>query len=181
MTDSGDAPATAGTPSQTLSRPGQQIQISWQADDPDGDRLIYSLYFRGEDEREWKLLRANMTENTYLLDGDVFADGRYYFSVTASDAPSNPANLAREAELVSAPVLIDNTPPVVTASAPRRTATGRNRCRRGGSRLRAAALRILDRRGAMVAGRSGGRRDRFGARAFSDPAGQGFLRASTWW
>jgi hypothetical protein len=122
VTDSGEAPATAGTPSQTLSRiPGQQVQIYWQADDPDGDRLIYNLYFRGEDETRWKLLRANMVENTYLLDADVFADGRYYFRVVASDSPSNPANLAREAELVSAPILIDSTPPVVTASAPRRS------------------------------------------------------------
>lgn len=121
VTDSGDAPASAGTPSQTLSRiPGQQLQIYWQADDPDSDRLIYSLYFRGEDESRWKLLRANMTENTYLIDADVFADGRYYFRVVASDAPSNPASLAREAELVSSPILIDSTPPVVTAGAPRR-------------------------------------------------------------
>lgn len=117
VTDSSDAPMQA----QTLGRAaGQQIQVSWQADDADGDKLIYSLYFRGEDEREWKLLRANMTEATYLLDGDVFADGRYYFKVTASDRPSNPAEFAKEADLVSAPVLIDNTPPVVTASAPRR-------------------------------------------------------------
>jgi hypothetical protein len=119
VTDTGEPPA--GTPSQTLGRaPNGQIQISWQADDPDGDRLIYNLYFRGEGERDWKLLKANMSENSYLLDGDVFADGRYVFKVTASDAPSNPANLARQAELESAPVLIDNTPPVVTASAPRR-------------------------------------------------------------
>jgi len=99
------------------------MQFSWQADDPDGDCLMYSLYFRGEDEREWKLLRANMNENTYLLDADVFADGRYFFRVVASDRPANPANLAREAELVSAPVLIDNTPPVVTAGPPRRSGT----------------------------------------------------------
>ena len=121
VTDSGDAPVTAGTPSQTLSRiPGQQIQIFWQADDPDGDRLIYSLYFRGEDETRWKLLRSNVNENMFTLDADVFADGRYYFRVVASDAPSNPANLAREGELISPPILIDSTPPTVTASAPRR-------------------------------------------------------------
>jgi len=120
VTDSGDASAAQGTASQTLGRAaGQQIQVSWQADDPDGDKLVYSLYFRGEDEREWKLLRANMTENTFLLDGDVFADGRYYFKVTASDRPANPLDLAKDAELVSAPVLIDNTPPVVNPSAPR--------------------------------------------------------------
>ena len=118
-----DTPETtpAGTPSQSISRaPGQQLQISWQADDPDGDRLIYSLYFRGEDESQWKLLRANLTEPTYTLDGDVLADGRYFFRVTASDRPSNPVNLAREAALVSAPVVIDNTPPLVVVGVPRK-------------------------------------------------------------
>lgn len=122
VTDTGETSSAAGASSQTLSRgAGQQIQVSWQADDPDGDRLIFTLYFRGEDEREWKLLRSNMNENTYLLDADVLADGRYYFKVTASDRPSNPAEFAQEAELVSAPVLIDNTPPQVNVSAPRRT------------------------------------------------------------
>jgi len=124
VTDTVDATPPAGTPSQTLGRaPNGQIQIAWQADDPDGDRLIYNLYFRGEGERDWKLLKANLSESTYLLDGDVLADGRYFFRVTASDSPSNPTNLAREAELVSAPVLIDNTPPLVTASSPRRNGT----------------------------------------------------------
>jgi hypothetical protein len=99
------------------------MQIAWQADDADGDRLLYNLYFRGEDEAQWKLLRGDMTENTYALEGDVLADGRYFFRVTASDRLSNPLELARESALVSAPVLIDNTPPVVTASAPRRRGT----------------------------------------------------------
>jgi len=121
VTDTGDATSAVGTQAQTLSRPaGQQLQISWQADDPDGDKLSYSLYFRGEDEREWKLLRADIIENTYLLDGDVLADGRYFFRVVASDRPSNAAEQARQSELIGPPVLIDNTPPVVTASAPRR-------------------------------------------------------------
>ncbi len=124
VTDTGDATPAAGTQSQTLSRPaGQQIQVSWQADDPDGDKLSYSLYFRGEDEREWKLLHADFPENTYLLDGDVLADGRYFFRVVASDRPSNSAGQAREAELIGPPVLIDNTPPMVKAGAPRRTGT----------------------------------------------------------
>ena len=68
VTDAVDT-SVAGTPSQTISRGAtQQIQVVWQADDPDGDRLIYNLYFRGEDESQWKLLRADMTENTYTLD-----------------------------------------------------------------------------------------------------------------
>ncbi|MCU1339953.1 MAG: hypothetical protein JWO19_5534 [Bryobacterales bacterium] len=124
VTDTGDVSTPTGTPSQMVSRSaGSQMQIAWQADDPDGDRLLYNLYFRGEEETQWKLLRGDMTENTYTLEGDVLADGRYFFRVTASDRLSNPLDLAREAALVSAPVLIDNTPPVVTASIPRRRGT----------------------------------------------------------
>ena len=122
VTDTGESSVAAGTPTQTLTHgTGSQIQVTWQADDPDGDRLVYSLYFRGEDEKEWKLLRANMSENSMLLDGDILADGRYFFRVVASDRPSNAANVAREDALVSSPVLIDNTPPVVTLGPPRRT------------------------------------------------------------
>jgi len=125
VTDTGEVPPPAGTPSQNISRAAsQQIQVSWQADDPDGDKLIYSLYFRGEDETQWKLLRGNIFENTYLLDGDVLADGRYFFRVVASDRPSNAAEAARDAELISSPIMIDNTPPVVTPSPAVRTANG---------------------------------------------------------
>jgi hypothetical protein len=121
VTDTGESSASAGTPTQTLSRSsGSQIQISWQAEDADGDRLVYAVYFRGEDETQWKMLRGNMFENSLLLDGDILADGRYYFRVTASDRPSNDRDAAREAELVSSPVLIDNTPPTVKFGTPQR-------------------------------------------------------------
>jgi len=107
--------ASAGTPTQTLPRAAQQqITVVWQADDPDGDRLVYNVYFRGEDENQWKLLRADMHENSLTFDSDVFADGKYYFRVIASDKESNPPSSAREAQLISSPVMIDNTPPVVT-------------------------------------------------------------------
>jgi hypothetical protein len=124
VSDTPDAAAAppAGTPTQPVTRPGaEQLQIAWQADDPDGDRLVYALYFRGEDEREWKLLKSNLSDNTYSIDSDSFADGRYYFRVVASDSPANPPAAARTAELVSAPTLIDRTPPVVTAGVPRRS------------------------------------------------------------
>ncbi|MBV8819534.1 MAG: fibronectin type III domain-containing protein, partial [Acidobacteriaceae bacterium] len=125
VTDSGESSASAGTPTQTLSRSGgSQIQVSWQADDPDNDRLVYTLAFRGEDETQWKLLRTNLFENSLLLDGDILADGRYYFRVTASDRPSNAQSDARQAELISSPVLIDNTPPVVKFQEPVRSSDG---------------------------------------------------------
>jgi len=127
VTDTSDAAAatSTGTPTQSLGRPGaEQLQIAWQAEDPDGDRLVYSVYFRGEAEREWKLLKSNLTENAYTLDADSLADGNYWFRVVASDSPANPPASAREAELVSSPTRIDHTPPVVALGAPKRSGSG---------------------------------------------------------
>ena len=121
VTDTADpSPAsTSSTGTQTLTQQSpMQVQITWQADDPDGDKLIYSLYFRGEGEKEWKLLRRDLFDNTVTLDPDVFADGRYSFRVVASDRPANDLRYAQQSEFVSTPVLIDNAPPVVVAQAP---------------------------------------------------------------
>ena len=120
VSDSTDATAatSAGTPTQTLTRAtGQQITVTWQADDPDGDRLLYNLYFRGEDQNDWLPLKKDTHDNSITIDGDIMADGRYYFRVIASDRENNPPPNAREAQMTSAPVLIDNTPPVVTVTA----------------------------------------------------------------
>jgi len=135
VSESGETSSPAGTPSQTIGRAGsQQLQLAWQADDPDGDKLIYSVYFRGvgnpgqEAERDWKLLKANLTDNAFAIDGDSLADGRYLFKIVASDQPSNPAATARETELIGAPVIIDSTPPTVTLqwAAGRLTATAKD-------------------------------------------------------
>ena len=121
VTDGDVRPTSAGTPTQTLPRAAaQQITLTWEAEDPDGDRLVYNVYFRGEDETQWKLLRSNTHDNSITFDADVLADGKYFFRVIASDREANPPASAREATLVSAPVMIDNTPPVVTLGEVRR-------------------------------------------------------------
>jgi hypothetical protein len=122
VTDTGDASAsTSGTNTQTSTRQNApQTTIVWQSDDPDNDKLVYSVYFRGENERDWKLLRKDLYENTLQLDADSLADGRYVFKVLGSDKPSNDLRYAQETDLVSSPVLIDNTPPLVTATEPKR-------------------------------------------------------------
>jgi hypothetical protein len=115
VTDSDAGSTSSGTPTQTLPRAStQQMTIVWQAEDPDGDRLVYSLYFRSEDASQWMLLKSGMHENSITFDGDILADGKYFFRVVASDREANPPPSAREAQLTSAPVMIDNTPPVVT-------------------------------------------------------------------
>lgn len=120
VTDSGEtSAASSGNPTRTVARASHsQLAISWQAEDPDQDKLSYAVYFRGEEEREWKLLKKDWTEAALALDGESLADGRYFFRVVASDAPSNAAPQARQAELISAPFWIDNTPPRIVHAAP---------------------------------------------------------------
>lgn len=123
VTDTGEPPAAtaSSTATQTVSRlQTTQTQISWQADDSDGDKLLYSVYFRPEDGKAWQLIRNRMFENTLLLDPDVLADGRYLFRVIASDSPANATEFAKQTELISTPVLIDNTPPVISVLSSRR-------------------------------------------------------------
>src|ERR1035438_8755052 len=100
--DTADASTSAGTPTQTLTRASsQQINITWQADDPDGDRLLYNVYFRADDQIQWMPLRTNLHDNSITFDADVLADGKYYFRVVASDREANPPATAREAQLTS--------------------------------------------------------------------------------
>ena len=118
VTDSGDvssSSSSAGTSTQTLPRASsQQITISWQAEDPDGDRLVYTIYFRSEDATQWMILKSGAHDTSMTFDGDILADGKYFFRVVASDREANPPASAREAQMTSAPIMIDNTPPVVT-------------------------------------------------------------------
>ncbi len=120
VSDSGDVSSpssSAGTSTQTLPRASsQQITIGWQAEDPDGDRLVYTVYFRSEDATQWMILKSGTHDTSMTFDGDILADGKYFFRVVASDREANPPASARDAQMTSAPILIDNTPPVMTVA-----------------------------------------------------------------
>ncbi len=164
VTDTGDsAPVTStGTSTQTLSRATQQqLMISWQADDPDGDKLVYEVAFRGEGEREWKLLKKDLHESSLTIDGDALADGRYYFKVTASDREANAPAAAKEADLTSSPVLIDNTPPVIRITSNRRTGGALDSALKRRTPPRPAPRRVFHRRGIVDPGRARRRHSRF--------------------
>ncbi len=89
------------------------ITIAWSVEDPDGDRLTFSLYLRGEGESDWKLLKDNLRDSSFQPEPETLPDGKYQVRLIASDAEANPAQSARAAEMASAPFLVDNTPPVV--------------------------------------------------------------------
>ncbi len=87
--------------------------LSWQADDPNGDPLVYSLYVKSEDEQEWHLVKDKLHQSSYTIEPQALPDGKYIARLVASDEESNPQSTARKADLISAPFWIDNTPPEV--------------------------------------------------------------------
>lgn len=101
------------TPSRGIKVEKGQKGFSWIAEDPNQDTLTFELYFRGEGEKNWKLLAENISETVYRVNTESLPDGWYQLKVLASDASSNPADKALTTERTSEFFLIDNTSPVV--------------------------------------------------------------------
>lgn len=87
------------------------LSLQWQAEDRNKDKLEYEIYYRGINEKEFRLLKNSITDNFYTIDGAALADGRYLFKIIVSDSLSNPSGQELKGELTSEPVDIDNTPP----------------------------------------------------------------------
>lgn len=116
---SGLDPQTFGIPSQPVP-PRRAFQraaraFQWTAEDRNGDKLVYDVYFREVNEANFKLLRDNISETFFTLDGQSLADGRYVVRVVVKDSPDNPAGQFLTGERISEPFDIDNTQPTVTA------------------------------------------------------------------
>ena len=118
------APAAAAASSSTgdLSGSGGGVLVAqrdrtavtarWLAHDPNGDELIFAVYFRDVHEQTWHLLKDRISERAYSFDANLLPDGEYELRVVASDAPVHPDADTLTAERVSAPFTVDTTPPV---------------------------------------------------------------------
>ena len=118
---SGLDPALIAPVAQVPARRAYQrgaIAVQWQAEDRNGDSLEYAIYYRALGETDFRLLRENLRDNFFTVDGAALGDGRYVFRVVATDAPDNSVGAALTGERTSEPVQIDNTPPVVRAAEP---------------------------------------------------------------
>lgn len=117
-------PSILGAPPQIPPRRIFQrgaISMQWQAEDKNSDVIEYSVYYRNASSRggEFYPLKTELRESYYTVDANALPDGRYVFKIVASDSPSNPAALGLTDEQETEPVEVDNTPPAVTAAAPR--------------------------------------------------------------
>jgi sugar lactone lactonase YvrE len=100
-------------PPQGYAQKGYQA-VLWSAEDPNDDELTYSVYYRGENEKDWKLLKDKLEQKFYSWDTNSMPDGAYYVRIVASDERTNPPNEALKAERVSDRFVIDNTPPTIS-------------------------------------------------------------------
>ncbi len=111
ITQGGTPPRFEQPPQGTLQKGYQSVV--WTAHDDNDDELRYTVYFRGENEHEWKLLKDNLEQKFYSWDTTTLPDGAYYLKIAATDAPSNPPALALRTERESERFEVDNTPPAV--------------------------------------------------------------------
>ncbi len=94
-------------------RDRDSIGVRWQAHDDNDDQLVYTIYYRGDGESRWLLLKNNLYDRSYSFDASLLPDGGYAVKVIASDAPSHSPGEALYAERVSSRFEVDNTAPVI--------------------------------------------------------------------
>jgi hypothetical protein len=90
------------------------VTARWLAHDDNGDELTFSVYYRGDGEQNWNLLKSKVSDRYLSFDASMLPDGPYRLKVIASDAPSHNPGDALTGDRVSERFLIDTTPPVVS-------------------------------------------------------------------
>jgi len=95
------------------SRDRDSIGVKWSAHDDNDDQLVYSVYYRGDGEKRWLLLKDNLSDKAYSFDASLLPDGGYTVKVVASDAPSHSPGEELTASKESRRFEVDTTPPRV--------------------------------------------------------------------
>jgi sugar lactone lactonase YvrE len=89
------------------------IGVKWSVHDDNDDQMVYSVYYRGDSETRWLLLKDNLSDKFYSFDASLLPDGGYTVKVVASDAPSHSPGQGLSAERESARFEVDTTPPQI--------------------------------------------------------------------
>lgn len=98
---------------ETRSTP-RNLTISWSCQDPNDDPLSFTLLLNPLGSEQWFPFKSDLSQRSVQIPSGLFQDGRYRVKVIASDALTNPPNLAKQAEIVSTVFTIDATPPLIS-------------------------------------------------------------------
>jgi hypothetical protein len=114
ISDSSALSSSSGTHFESptpSSHDRDSIGVKWSAHDENDDQLVYSIYYRGDGQKRWLLLRDEITDKAYSFDASLLPDGGYAVKVVASDAPSHSPGEALTASKESRRFEVDTTPP----------------------------------------------------------------------
>jgi hypothetical protein len=100
-------------PQANPTRDRQSVGVKWTVRDDNDDQLVYSIYYRGDGQTRWLLLKDNVQEKFYSFDASLLPDGGYTVKVIASDAPSHSPGDALYTEKESDRFEVDTTPPQI--------------------------------------------------------------------
>jgi hypothetical protein len=113
----GDSSPGSGQPHFDVQAPSTRdrdsIGVKWSVHDDNDDQMVYSVYYRGEGETRWLLLKDNLTDKFYSFDASLLPDGGYGVKVVASDAPSHSPGEGLSSERESARFEVDTTAPQI--------------------------------------------------------------------
>ena len=104
----------AGSTPLTAQKDRTAITVRWAAHDDNGDDLLFRVFFRGQGESTWRLLKDDLSERFLSFDSALLPDGPYQLKVVASDSPVHMDADTLTGERVSSGFVIDTTPPTVT-------------------------------------------------------------------
>ena len=102
----------AATSPLTAQKDKNAVTVRWSAHDDNGDDLMFAVWYRGESEANWRLLKDKISDRYYSFDSSLLPDGSYVAKVVASDSPVHTDAEALTGEKVSAGFTVDTTPPV---------------------------------------------------------------------
>lgn len=100
-----------GDPPVPAQKDRSFIAVRWSVRDDNEDQLTYAVYYRGDGETKWKLLKDKLSEKLYSWDSGLLPDGGYTLRIIASDAPSNAPDDFLTDSKESARFEVDNTAP----------------------------------------------------------------------
>ena len=87
--------------------------MKWTVHDENDDQITYSVYYRGDGQTRWLLLKDGLQEKFYSFDASLLPDSGYTVRVVASDAPSHSPGEALSSEKESDRFEVDTTPPQI--------------------------------------------------------------------
>lgn len=101
------------------------VNVTWTAEDADGDTLGYIVQYRQRGTKQWLVLHDRLFDKKSIdLTPSDMPDGWYELRVEVTDLPANGPKTAKATARISKPVLIDRGRPDVTAEVKGRLITG---------------------------------------------------------